>query len=76
MIEILLILLVSIVLVFLFGLYLVWVMCGVLMCGDVVFVWVEKLLYWLFGVNFVCGMFWCGYVGVFLLSNVVIVVLV
>lgn len=76
MTEILLILLASIVLAFPLGLYLARVMRGGPMRGDVLFGWIEKPLYRLLGVNPARGMSWRGYVGAFLLSNVVIAVLV
>lgn len=76
MTEILLILLASIVLAFPLGLYLARVMRGGPMRGDALFGWVEKPLYRLLGVNPARGMSWRGYVGAFLLSNVVIAVLV
>jgi len=76
MTEILLILLASIVLAFPFGLYLARVMRGGPMRGDALFGWIEKPLYRLLGVNPARGMSWRGYVGAFLLSNVVIAVLV
>ncbi|AOX62696.1 MULTISPECIES: potassium-transporting ATPase subunit KdpA [unclassified Stenotrophomonas] len=76
MTEILLILLASIVLAFLLGLYLARVMRGGPMRGDALFGLVEKPLYRLLGVNPARGMSWRGYVGAFLLSNVVIAVLV
>lgn len=76
MIEMFLIIVVSLLLVWLLGLYLVCVMCGMLMKVDVLFYWIEKLLYRVFGVDFLCVMFWCGYVLVFVLSNVVVVVLI
>jgi len=46
------------------------------MRGDALFGWIEKPLYRLLGVNPARGMSWRGYVGAFLLSNVVIAVLV
>ncbi|MCS4279730.1 potassium-transporting ATPase subunit KdpA [Stenotrophomonas rhizophila] len=76
MTEILLILLTSIVLAFPLGLYLARVMRGGPMRGDALFGWIEKPLYRLLGVNPARGMSWRGYVGAFLLSNVVIAVLV
>lgn len=76
MTEILLILLASIALAFPLGLYLARVMRGGPMRGDALFGWIEKPLYRLLGVNPACGMSWRGYVGAFLLSNVVIAVLV
>lgn len=76
MTEILLILLASILLAFPLGLYLARVMRGGPMRGDALFGWVEKPLYRLLGVNPARGMSWRGYVGAFLLSNVVIAVLV
>ena len=76
MTEILLILLASIVLAFPLGLYLARVMRGGPMRGDALFGWIEKPLYRLLGVNPARGMSWRGYVGAFLLSNVVIAVLV
>lgn len=76
MTEILLILLASVALAFPLGLYLARVMRGAPMRGDAVFAWVEKPLYWLLGVNPARGMSWRGYVGAFLLSNVVIAALV
>ncbi|WP_313217232.1 potassium-transporting ATPase subunit KdpA [Stenotrophomonas sp.] len=76
MTEILLILLASIALAFPLGLYLARVMRGAPMRGDAVFAWVEKPLYRLLGVNPARGMSWRGYVGAFLLSNVVIAALV
>ena len=76
MTEILLILLASIVLAFPLGLYLARVMRGAPMRGDALFGLVEKPLYWLLGVNPARGMSWRGYVGAFLLSNLVIAVLV
>lgn len=76
MTEILLILLASIVLAFPLGLHLARVMRGGPMRGDALFGWIEKPLYRLLGVNPARGMSWRGYVGAFLLSNVVIAVLV
>ncbi len=76
MTQILLILLASIVLAFPLGLYLARVMRGGPMRGDALFGWIEKPLYRLLGVNPARGMSWRGYVGAFLLSNVVIAVLV
>ncbi len=76
MTEILLILLASIVLAFPLGLYLARVMRGGPMRGDALFGWIERPLYRLLGVNPARGMSWRGYVGAFLLSNVVIAVLV
>jgi len=76
MTEILLILLASIVLAFPLGLYLARVMRGGPMRGDALFGWIEKPLYRLLGVNPARGMSWRGYVGAFLLSNVVIAALV
>ncbi|MFI8572055.1 potassium-transporting ATPase subunit KdpA [Stenotrophomonas bentonitica] len=76
MTEILLILLASIVLAFPLGLYLARLMRGGPMRGDALFGLVEKPLYRLLGVNPARGMSWRGYVGAFLLSNVVIAVLV
>jgi len=52
------------------------VMRGGPMRGDALFGWIEKPLYRLLGVNPARGMSWRGYVGAFLLSNVVIAVLV
>jgi len=76
MTEILLILLASIVLAFPLGLYLARVMRGGPMRGDALFAWIETPLYRVLGVNPARGMSWRGYVGAFLLSNVVIAVLV
>jgi len=76
MTEILLILLASIVLAVPLGLYLARVMRGAPMRGDALFGWIERPLYRLLGVNPARGMSWRGYVGAFLLSNVVIAVLV
>ena len=76
MTEILLILLASIVLAFPLGLYLARVMRGAPMRGDALFGSIETPLYRLLGVNPARGMSWRGYVGAFLLSNVVIAVLV
>lgn len=76
MTEILLILLASIVLAFPLGLYLARVMRGGPMRGDALFGWIEKPLYRVLGVNPARGMSWRGYVGAFLLSNLVIAVLV
>ena len=76
MTEILLILLASIVLAVPLGLYLARVMRGAPMRGDALFGWIETPLYRLLGVNPARGMSWRGYVGAFLLSNVVIAVLV
>jgi K+-transporting ATPase ATPase A chain len=76
MTEILLILLASIVLAFPLGLYLARVMRGGPMRGDALFGWIEKPLYRVLGVNPARGMSWRGYVGAFVLSNVVIAVLV
>ncbi len=76
MTEILLIVLASIVLAFPLGLYLVRVMRGGPMRGDALFGWIEKPLYRVLGVNPARGMSWRGYVGAFLLSNLVIAVLV
>lgn len=76
MTEIVLILVASIVLAFPLGLYLARVMRGGPMPGDAVFGLIEKPLYWALGVNPARGMNWRGYVGAFLLSNLVIAVLV
>ena len=76
MTEIVLIILASIVLAFPLGLYLARVMRGGPMPGDALFGLIEKPLYWALGVNPARGMNWRGYVGAFLLSNVVIAVLV
>ncbi len=76
MTEILLILLASIVLAFPLGLYLARVMRGGPMRGDALFAWIEKPLYRVLGIDPVRGMSWRGYVGAFLLSNLVIAVLV
>lgn len=76
MTEILLILLASIALAFPLGLYLARVMRGAPMRGDALFGLVEKPLYRLLGVTPSRGMSWRGYVGAFLLSNVVIAGLV
>lgn len=76
MTEIVLIILASIVLAFPLGLYLARVMRGGPMAGDALFGLIEKPLYWALGVNPARGMNWRGYVGAFLLSNVVIAVLV
>ena len=76
MTEILLIVLASIVLAFPLGLYLARVMRGGPMRGDALFGWIEKPLYRVLGVNPARGMSWRGYVGAFLLSNLVIAVLV
>lgn len=76
MTEIVLILLASIVLAFPLGLYLARVMRGGPMPGDALFGLIEKPLYRVLGVNPARGMNWRGYVGAFLLSNVVIAVLV
>ncbi len=76
MTEILLIVLASIVLAFPLGLYLARVMRGGPMRGDALFGWIEKPLYRVLGVNPARGMSWRGYVGAFLLNNLVIAVLV
>lgn len=76
MTEILLIVLASIALAFPLGLYLARVMRGGPMRGDALFGWIEKPLYRVLGVNPARGMSWRGYVGAFLLSNLVIAVLV
>ncbi len=76
MTEILLIVLASIVLAFPLGLYLARVMRGGPMRGDALFAWIEKPLYRVLGVSPARGMSWRGYVGAFLLSNLVIAVLV
>lgn len=76
MTEIVLILLASIALAFPLGLYLARVMRGAPMRGDAVFGWIEKPVYRLLGVQPRVGMSWRGYVGAFVLSNVVIAVLV
>ncbi|MEI4518526.1 MULTISPECIES: potassium-transporting ATPase subunit KdpA [unclassified Stenotrophomonas] len=76
MTEILLIVLASIVLAFPLGLYLARVMRGGPMRGDALFGWIERPLYRVLGVNPARGMSWRGYVGAFLLSNLVIAVLV
>lgn len=76
MTEILLILLASVALAFPLGLYLARVMRGGPMRGDALFAWVETPLYRVLGVDPARGMSWRGYVGAFLLSNVVIAVLV
>ena len=57
------------------GLYLARVMRGTPMKVDVLFNWIEKPLYTVFGVDPSRAMSWRGYVLAFVLSNVVVAVL-
>ena len=75
MTEILILLAASVLLAWPLGLYLARVVRGAPMRIDPLFNWIEKPLYRLLGVDPARGMSWRGYVGAFLLSNVVIAVL-
>ena len=75
MTEILILLATSVVLAWPLGLYLARVMRGAPMRVDPLFHWIEKPLYRLLGVDPAHGMSWRGYVGAFVLSNVVIALL-
>ncbi|KAF1013581.1 MAG: Potassium-transporting ATPase potassium-binding subunit [Stenotrophomonas maltophilia] len=76
MTEILLLLAASVLLAWPVGLYLARIMRGTPMKIDVLFHWIERPLYRLFGVDPSRSMNWRGYVLAFVLSNVVIAVLV
>lgn len=76
MIEIFVLLAASVLLAWPLGLYLARVMRGAAMRIDPLFHWIEKPLYRVLGVDPARGMSWRGYVGAFVLSNVVIAVLV
>lgn len=58
------------------GCYLAAVMRGAPMCGDGLFLWLERPLYALIGTNPERGMSWRGYAGAFLLSNLVLAIVV
>jgi len=75
MTGILLLLATSVLLAWPLGLYLARVMRGAPMRIDPLFHWIEKPLYRLLGVDPAHGMSWRGYVGAFVLSNVVIALL-
>jgi K+-transporting ATPase ATPase A chain len=75
MTGILLLLATSVLLAWPLGLYLARVMRGAPMRVDPLFHWIEKPLYRLLGVDPARGMSWRGYVGAFVLSNVVIALL-
>ena len=75
MTEMLVIIAASLLLAWPLGLYLARVMRGTPMKVDVLFHWIEKPLYWLFGVDPSRSMSWRGYVLAFVLSNVVVAVL-
>ncbi|WMJ71392.1 potassium-transporting ATPase subunit KdpA [Stenotrophomonas sp. 24(2023)] len=76
MTEILILLAASVLLAWPLGLYLARIMRGTPMKIDVLFHWIERPLYRLFGVDPARSMNWRGYVLAFVLSNVVIAVLV
>ena len=75
MTEMLVILAASLLLAWPLGLYLARVMRGTPMKVDVLFHWIEKPLYRLFGVDAARSMSWRGYVLAFVMSNVVVAVL-
>ena len=75
MTGILILLATSVLLAWPLGLYLARVMRGAPMRIDPLFHWIEKPLYRLLGVDPTRGMSWRGYVGAFVLSNVVIALL-
>lgn len=75
MTEMLAILAASLLLAWPLGLYLARVMRGTPMKVDVLFNWIEKPLYKVFGVDPSRAMSWRGYVLAFVLSNVVVAVL-
>ena len=75
MTEIIVILAASLLLAWPLGLYLARVMRGAPMKVDVLFHWIEKPLYRVFGVDPSRSMSWRGYVLAFVLSNVVVAVL-
>ena len=75
MTGILILLATSVLLAWPLGLYLARVMRGAPMRIDPLFHWIEKPLYRLLGVDPARGMSWRGYVGAFVLSNVVIALL-
>lgn len=75
MTGILILLATSVLLAWPLGLYLARVMRGAPMRVDPLFHWIEKPLYRLLGVDPARGMSWRGYVGAFVLSNVVIALL-
>lgn len=75
MTETLVILLVSIALAWPLGLYLARLMRGTPMRVDILFLWIEKPLYRLLGVDPDHSMSWRGYVLAFLISNGVLAVL-
>ncbi|MBD8637152.1 potassium-transporting ATPase subunit KdpA [Stenotrophomonas sp. CFBP 13725] len=76
MTEIFVLLAASVLLAWPLGLYLARVMRGAPMRIDPLFHWIEKPLYRVLGVDPAHGMSWRGYVGAFVLSNLVIAVLV
>ncbi|QNR97641.1 potassium-transporting ATPase subunit KdpA [Stenotrophomonas sp. 169] len=76
MTEIFVLLAASVLLAWPLGLYLARVMRGAPMRIDPLFHWIEKPLYRVLGVDPARGMSWRGYVGAFVLSNLVIAVLV
>ena len=76
MTELLLLLATSVLLAWPLGLYLARVMQGAPMRVDPLFRWLERPLYRVLGTGPATLMSWRGYVGAFVLSNVVIAVLV
>ena len=76
MTEIFVLLVASVLLAWPLGLYLARVMRGAPMRIDPLFHWIEKPLYRVLGVDPAQGMSWRGYVGAFVLSNLVIALLV
>ena len=76
MTEIFVLLAASVLLAWPLGLYLARVMRGAPMRIDPLFHWIEKPLYCVLGVDPARGMSWRGYIGAFVLSNLVIAVLV
>lgn len=76
MTEIFVLLAASVLLAWPLGLYLARVMRGAPMRIDPLFHWIEKPLYRVLGIDPARGMSWRGYVGAFVLSNLVIAVLV
>ncbi|KAG1253418.1 hypothetical protein G6F68_011348 [Rhizopus microsporus] len=75
MTEMLVIIAASLLLAWPLGLYLARVMRGAPMKVDVLFHWIEKPLYKVFGVDPSRSMSWRGYALAFVLSNVVVAVL-
>jgi len=76
MTEIFVLLVASVLLAWPLGLYLARVMRGAPMRIDPLFHWIEKPLYRVLGVDPAQGMSWRGYVGAFVLSNLIIALLV